>query len=168
MVTNYDSYFTEFNQIIQDQLEENIKLYYPESRQDCPNCYLDTFGAVSRSVSIYKSGGPIQFSDGMPCPYCDGLGYKAIEVTEEIAGRSYTINKPFLSGSGLNIPQGSYQFVCKYIHYPKIVMAKFMIPKTELKDYVNQRYYLVGQPDITGFKMNPVMYMTSYWAKQVS
>lgn len=167
MVTNYDSYFTEFNQIIQEQLEENITLYYPEARENCPNCYLDTFGAVARSVSIYKAGGPIPFSNGMPCPYCDGLGYKAIEVTEEIPGRSYITNKNFISAGGLNIPQGSHQFICKYTYYPKLVIAKFMVPRTELHDYVNQRYYLVGQPDISGFKMNPVMYMTSYWAKQV-
>jgi len=168
MVTDYDSYFTEFNQIVRDQLEENITLYYPEVRQDCPNCYLDTFGAVSRSVSIYRAGGPMPFENGMPCPHCDGAGYKAVEVKEEIAGRSYITNKPFVSGSGLNIPQGSYQFICKYTHYPKIIMSKFMVPRTKLENYVNQRYYMVGQPDVTGFKMNPVIYMTSYWARQVN
>jgi len=164
-MVNYDPYFKEFNKIIQEQLEENIRLYYPEIKTECPNCYLDTFGVAARSVSIYKAGGPIPFENGMPCPYCDGAGYKATENYEEITGRSYITNKDFISMSGLNIPRGAHQFICKSTFFPKIVMAKFMVPCTEIKDYVNQRYYLAGQPDVTGFKMNPIMYITSYWTK---
>jgi hypothetical protein len=161
----YDSYFSDFNQMISDELEESITLYYPESRSDCPNCYLDTFGAVNRSVSIYKAGGPEPFENGQPCPHCDGKGYEAVHETEVIPGRAYIKNKEFKNTSGINIPQGSYEFVCKHIYYPKIVRAAFMIPGTEIMDFVTQRYYLSGQPDITGFKMNPVKYLSSFWVK---
>lgn len=151
--------------MVRDELEESIKLYYPETREDCPNCYLDTFGTVSRSVSIYKVGGPAPFSDGMPCPYCDGKGYKAVEMTEVIPGRSYIVNKDFHNKSGINIPQGSYEFICRHTYFPKLVRAKFMMPVNEISGYTIQRYYLVGQPDVISFKLNPITYISSFWVK---
>lgn len=161
----YDGYFTDFNNMVQTELEESIKLYYPEVREDCPNCYLDTFGTVSRSVSIYKIGGPAPFDNGMPCPYCDGKGYKAVEVVETIPGRSYIVNKDFHNKSGINIPQGSYEFICRHTYFPKLVRAKSMMPVYELTDYMIQRYFLAGSPDVTGFKLNPIVYITSFWVK---
>lgn len=159
----YDSYFTEFNQIIQDELEEAIILTYPELRQECPNCYLDTIG-VSRSVSIYKVGGPEPFESGMPCPHCDGKGYKAVEQTESIPGRVYITAKDFMVAGNLMIPRGSIEFHCRHNYYPQLVMAKYSKPDNELIDYVSERYYLVGRPNSTGFVMNPVKHITSYWS----
>ena len=76
--------------------ERVATLVYPEKKEQCPNCYLDTLGTRTRSVSVYKAGGPYPFGRGMPCPYCDGRGYKAIEVEEDVA-------KAFLFGQGVSL-----------------------------------------------------------------
>lgn len=165
MVSQYTKYFTSFNDIVADELEEPITLVYPESRLDCPNCYLDTFGAVNRSVAIYKAGGPEPFENGQPCPHCGGKGYEAVEQTEVIMGRNYIVQKQFIDKSGLMIPEGTFQFVCRSTYMPKLLRCKYIIPNTNIQDFVNQKYYLLGQPDLPFFKMNPVKYLNSYWGK---
>ena len=75
--------FNIYNEAV-ELFERTVKLVYPEKKEQCPNCYLDTFVTRTRAVSVYKPGGPYPFSRGMPCPSCDGLGYKAIEAEENI------------------------------------------------------------------------------------
>jgi len=50
--------FTSFNQIVSDILEREATLIYPETKQECDNCYLDTMAGGTRSTSIYRVGGP--------------------------------------------------------------------------------------------------------------
>ncbi len=164
-MVNYDKEFAEFNNIISKHLEEKITLFYPERREECPNCYLDTFGTIDRSVSKYKENGPVPFENGMPCPYCDSKGYKAIEQTEDILGRLYKNNKEYNKKTGINIADGSITFICRIDYFSKIVSSKYMIPKDGLENLSNERYELTGHPEITSFVMNPVKYITSIWAK---
>ena len=64
-------------------------LVYPEKREQCPNCYMNTMGTRNKSVSVYRPGGPYPFDRGMPCPYCNGKGHKAVEVSDDITLRIY-------------------------------------------------------------------------------
>ena len=43
-------------------------LVYPEKREQCPNCYMDTMGTRNRSISNYRSGGPYPFERGNALP----------------------------------------------------------------------------------------------------
>ena len=164
-MVNYDSFFTNFNSIVQDNLEEQMRLYYPEIKEECPNCYLDTFGTGSRSVSIYKTGGPYPFDTGMPCPYCDGKGYKAIEQTEDLGARIYTDPKMFIKFGRINVPDGSMMLIFSIDKLPKFLRCKFLVPQTGLENHILERYYLNGQPEVTGFVMNPTKYLSSIWTK---
>ena len=83
-----NSVFNTYNEAVQ-LFERTAKLVYPEKKENCPNCYLDTMGTRTRSVSFYRTGGPAPFERGMPCPLCDGKGYKMIETTEDIEVRIY-------------------------------------------------------------------------------
>jgi len=165
MVKKYDSYFTDLNNMISDHLEENIKLIYPEVKQECPNCTLDTFAGMSKSSGKYKQGGPIPFEDGMPCPYCNGEGYKLIEKTENIPGRIYTSEKPYLKVKNVNIPEGSILFICKLQFFSKIMQAKYMIPICGIDNHTNELYQLNGQPEAVSFVLNPITYISSSWTK---
>lgn len=166
MVTKkYDSFFKSFNNMIMDELEEFITLYYPEKREECPNCYIDTFAGIMKTVSKYKNNGPMPFTNGMPCPYCDGNGYKSIEQKENIPGRIYTENKNYQTFKNLNLSSGQILFVCRIDFFTKILMSKYMRPVTEIHDLTIEKYELVGQPEHTGFTINPVKYITSIWKK---
>lgn len=168
MVTKkYDKFFRDFNNVISDELEQYIILYYPGTREECANCYLDTFAGINKTVSIYKNGGPMPFTNGMPCPYCNGNGYKSLEKTEKIPGRVYTSNNNFYRVKNINIPTGSIIFISRAEFFNKIQMASHMIPETELKNLTVEKYELFGQPEDTGFAINPVKYVTSVWKKAV-
>ena len=41
-------------------------LVYPEKREQCSNCYMDTMGTRNRSISKYRSGGPYPFERECP------------------------------------------------------------------------------------------------------
>ena len=94
--------------------ERVATLVYPEKKEQCPNCYLDTLGTRTRSVSVYKTGGPYPFGRGMPCPYCDGKGYKAIEAEEDVNIRIYWEPRQWKDiGMSINLPEGSIQVISK-------------------------------------------------------
>ena len=105
-------------------------LVYPEKKEDCPNCILDTMGTGNRSISMYQPGGPYPFERGMPCPYCGGQGYKAIESSDEITLRIYWDRKSWINvGTPIEIPNGSIQTIAFMTDLPKIEQCKFMLPK---------------------------------------
>ena len=69
-----------------DKLNEAILLFnktctlvYPEKQERCSNCFNNSIGG--RSVNSYRSGGPIPFNRGTPCPLCGGKGVKLVETT---------------------------------------------------------------------------------------
>jgi len=88
MVSIPSGAFNLFNEVVTDIFEKKIDIYYTPKREDCPNCKSSTLG-YSRSISEYVPGGPIPFSRGQQCPYCNGVGHKKIETTEEIPARIY-------------------------------------------------------------------------------
>ena len=52
--------FNVYNEAV-ELFERTVTLVYPEKKESCPNCYLDTMGTRTRSVSVYKPGGPYPF-----------------------------------------------------------------------------------------------------------
>lgn len=157
--------FTSFNQIVADVLERDAILIYPERKEECPNCYLDTFGIQARSVSIYKTGGPYPFDRGMPCPYCGGRGYKAVEKTEKIRTRIYYDRKYFNRiANSLNLPEGSIQTFTNMTYLTKIEQAKYLIPQyNNIEDYNLTKFEKVGPSIPQGFQQNPVKYVMTFW-----
>ncbi len=165
MVKKFDSYFQDFNNTISDHLETKVQLVYPEIKQECPNCVPDAFLGAYKSSGKYKQGGPAPFESGMPCPYCNAEGYKLIEKTENIPGRIYTSEQAYKKFKNMNIPNGSLLLVCRINFFSKIVQAKYMTPFSEIYNQTSERYMLDGQPEDTGFAINPVKYITSIWTK---
>jgi len=142
-------------------------LVYPEKREACPNCYMDTMGTRNRSVSSYKAGGPYPFERGMPCPYCNGKGYKAIETTEDITLRIYWNKKYWVDiGIPLDIPDGSIQTIGYMTDLPKINKSKYLIPKYDgIEAYDDMKYERMGMSYPQGFKQNTTKYIVTFWSR---
>ena len=49
--------FNVYNEAV-SLFERVATVIYPERKEECPNCYLDTMGTRTRSVSVYKADGP--------------------------------------------------------------------------------------------------------------
>jgi hypothetical protein len=161
------SVFTTYNEAVQ-LFERAAKLVYPEKKENCPNCYLDTMGTRTRSISVYRSGGPVSFERGMPCPMCNGKGYKLIETTEEIQVRIYWERKNWVDvGIPIDFPQGSIQTIANMTDLPKIDMAKYLIPTEygNISSYHTMKFTRLGASFPQGFKQNPTKYVVTFWER---
>lgn len=143
-------------------------LVYPEKKEDCPNCLLDTMGTRTRSISSYQPGGPYPFERGMPCPYCNGGGYKAVEVKEDITLRIYWDRKHWVDiGVPIDLADGGVQTIAHMTDLDKINKCKYMIPKYDgIENYNhNAKYEKAGSSYPQGFKQNETKYVVTFWKK---
>ena len=140
-------------------------LVYPPSRSDCPNCRQDTLGVRTKSVSVYVAGGPIPFQRGMPCPYCNGKGYKEVETTDEITLRIYWDRKFWVNvGPNIDIPDCSIQTIAYMSDLPKIQRCKYLIPNYDgLEKYSTKKFERAGTSYPQGFKQNDTKYVVTFW-----
>ena len=140
-------------------------LVYPEKKEDCPNCILDTMGTRNRSVSMYQPGGPYPFERGMPCPYCGGQGYKAIESSDEVTLRIYWDRKSWYNvGIPIDIPNGMIQTISYLSDLEKIEQCKYMIPNYDgIENYDKAKYEKNGPSFPQGFKQNTTKYVVTFW-----
>lgn len=166
MVSIPSGAFNILNEVITDLFEKPITLYYPDKKEECPNCYLSTLGTGTRSISIYKSGGPYPFGRGQPCPYCGGKGYKDIETTERINARIYWNKKDWVSFEAkMKLPDMSIQVIVKEIDLPKIQRSDYIIPEElNIHIYDKQRYRMSGAVRPQGFQQNYQKYYASFWS----
>jgi hypothetical protein len=161
------SVFTTYNEAVL-LFTRTAKLIYPEKKEDCPNCIMSTMGAGGRSISIYQTGGPYPFDRGMPCPYCNGKGYKAIEASDTITLRIYWDRKSWVkTGAEINIPDGGIQTIAYMTDMDKIEKCKYMIPVYDgIEDYdVNAKYEKTGVSFAQGFKQNETKYIVTFWTR---
>lgn len=91
----------------------------------CPNCIFDP--GLKKSSNKYKTGGPINFTLGTICPYCNGIGYYGETDIETIylaiiADQKKWINPP----TNIAIPDGSIQAIGKKIYLSDINRCKDM------------------------------------------
>ena len=88
MSINFNLLKMAYNQSIdsllsQDGLATECQLSYGVTKKNiCPNCVFDS--NLKKSANKYKTGGPIAFSLGRICPYCNGVGYYGEVIVENI------------------------------------------------------------------------------------
>ena len=161
------SVFTTYNEAVL-LFTRTATLVYPEKKEDCPNCIMSNLGTRNRSISIYQPGGPYPFERGMPCPYCGGKGYKAVEVTNDVTLRIYWDRKSWVDvGVPINIPAGSIQTIAYMTDLEKIEKCKYMIPKYDgIQNYdVNAKFEKTGMSFPQGFKQNDTKYVVTFWTR---
>tara|TARA_Y100001973_G_scaffold84179_1_gene125058 strand:+ start:379 stop:894 length:516 start_codon:yes stop_codon:yes gene_type:complete len=161
------SVFDTYNEAV-SLFTRTAKLVYPEKKEDCPNCILDTMGTRNRSVSMYQPGGPYPFERGMPCPYCGGAGYKAIESSDTVTLRIYWDRKHWVNvGTPIEIADGGIQTIALMTDIAKIEKCKYMLPRYDgIENYdPNAKYYRTGPSFPQGFKQNETKYVVTFWGR---
>ena len=125
-------------------------------------------GTRTRSVSVYKPGGPYPFGRGMPCPYCAGAGYKASETEEDIDVRIYWEPRQWRDiGFAVNLAEGSIQVISNMNLLPKLDNAKYLIPKSygNISNYHTMKFTRASVAYPQGFKQNPEKYAVTFWER---
>ena len=121
---------------------------------------MNTMGG--RSVNYYRSGGPIPFNRGTPCPLCGGKGFKSIEATDSVEVRIYYRRRDFIDvGFQADVPNNVVQTVGYMSDYVKLTRAKELLVDTGT--YNKGRYKRISEPYVQGFKQNPTQYIVIFW-----
>lgn len=157
-----------FNSCIDELLRANslslpCKLIYEGSSFDeCENCYIDP---VSRkSSNRYKSGGPLQFSNGQICPNCRGLGGTYNESSEVLNLLVLFDYKYWLNfNSKIHSPDGLVQTISKLEDFPKIQKCQKIIIDTNISNYTESYFERNSEPQPAG--LGSSSYFFTYWKK---
>ena len=123
---------------------------------------MNTMGG--RSVNYYRSGGPIPFNRGTPCPLCGRKGFKSIEATDSVEVRIYYRRRDFIDvGFQADVPNNVVQTVGYMSDYVKLTRAKELLVDTGT--YNKGRYKRISEPYVQGFKQNPTQYIVIFWER---
>ena len=140
------------------------KLIYEPKDLECVNCYLSPDTGVS--TSIYKSGGPIPFTNYTMCPYCGGRGRLQTEETENIRLRVYFNQKQFIQTAQTQhivISGDTIQVIGYMTDLPKMQRAKEMTVDTQVEGYKEYRFQPLSTPIPWGFMHD--RYFTQLWKR---
>jgi hypothetical protein len=127
----------------------------------CPNCIYDV--GLKKSSGKYKTGGPIPFTLGKICPYCNGVGFygeqkSTIGYLAIIWDYKKWINPP----PTINNPEGFIQTICDKTYLNDIRKCKdITIIYNETGS--NPVFKLYGQPNPAGLGDNN--YLFCIWEK---
>ena len=155
------SAFTKLNEAIL-LFNRTCTVVYPERRQKCENCVVNTLGG--RSANFYRAGGPIPFSRGTNCPLCGGEGFKNIETTESVELRIYYNSRDFIDvGFTADVPNNVIQTVGYMDDYEKLTKAKELL--IDIGKHNQGRYKRISEPYNQGFKQNPTQYVVIFWER---
>lgn len=135
-------------------------VYESTKLQACPNCIYDPIG--KKSANLYKSGGPLVFSNGQTCPYCLGQGTTLnYSSEEEVYFALLTNAKDFIST--LNEPNVVAQTICSISYIDKIRKCSKIIFNTNITNLSNNIFIRANEPQPVGLGDNK--YIFTNWAR---
>jgi hypothetical protein len=127
----------------------------------CPNCIYDV--NLKKSSGKYKTDGPILFSLGQICPYCNGVGSYGLEKSEFgylaiLWDYKKWINPP----PEIKNPNGFIQTICDKTYLANIRQCKDMTVIYH-ESNANPVFRLYGEPNPAGLGDNN--YLFCMWEK---
>lgn len=138
-------------------------LHFGTTKRDiCPNCIYDV--NLKKSANKYKSGGPIPFTIGQLCPYCNGIGFYGENNTENIFlaviwDYKKWINTPY----NIADPSGFIQTICDKSKLSSIRQCKHIDIIYPGSNNKYQRFQLFEEPTPAGLGDNN--YLVTLWKK---
>lgn len=169
MVVNFTSLKSIYNYHLDQLLDstglstECILNFGVSKKNLCPNCIFDV--NLKKSSNKYKPSGPVPFTMGKICPYCNGIGYYGetnIETVYLAVIWDYRkwINPPL---NTLNIPEGMIQTICNKTLLQSIRQCRDMDVKYPGQSNKYHRFQLYGEPNPGGLGDNN--YVICMWKK---
>jgi len=139
-------------------------IYSGGKKTTCPNCEIDAINGCS--AHIYKSGGPIPFTTGSPCPTCNGVGFIYTEASDSfyMAVLWNELRAKFINlGIKLDDKTIYAQSICAIEKHPMIIKAQSAVLNTNLEGYGMQRYERESDP--TPFTFGYKTYIVTLWRR---
>jgi hypothetical protein len=145
-------------------LAKSCLLVYPSTFVECPNCVRDPIGG--KSANRPRSGAPVPFTAGQPCPVCSGKGQKEVEQTEEITLKCNWEPKTFVKVANLDVrvPYSLVETKGFLTDLPKILKADHLVVNLPIASYLRQKFRLEGEPGDPG-NIIQGRYFTAVWRR---
>lgn len=122
----------------------------------CPNCIYDP--SLKKSSGKYRTGGPVPFAQGRPCPYCNGVGYYGIEKIEHgFLAIIWDYKKWFNPPPQIANPNGFIQTICHRDYLAQIRQCKD-ITVIYSTNGSNPVFRLYGEPNPAGLGDNEYVF----------
>jgi hypothetical protein len=140
-----------------DGLTTKCRLNFGVTKKNtCPNCIYDP--ALKKSSNKYKNGGPVPFTLGKLCPYCNGVGYYGEEKTEDIYLAVISDHKKWINPpANVAIANNMIQTICSVDHLYSIKKCKDLtIILSQNLD--NPKYNLFSDPTPVGLGDNKFLF----------
>lgn len=136
-----------------DDIGVNCKIVYPPKDSECVNCVFDY--NTGRSSDIYKTGGPISFTNFSTCPVCYGVGKLYQEQTDTVKLRVYWDVKNWVEVENKIVsPDGTGQIIGYITDLVKVKRAKEIILNSNMQNIQEIRCHLLGEAAPWGFRKN--------------
>lgn len=126
-----------------------ILTYEGSKFTQCVNCIYDVIGG--KSSSRYRSGGPIVFQNGQPCPMCNGSGKVSLTSTSTVYLMPIWDSKQWIVNQPLNIAKIQVQTMSKITTYDDIMKAAKVIIDEGISKYGTRDFVRIGDPEPLGF-----------------
>ena len=129
------------------------------------NCILDP--KTKRSSNIYKSGGPLPFSNFGLCGRCHGRGRLTFESTENITLRTYHNPSDFINigGSDWGVTQGIVMIIGYLDDLPKVENATKILLNSNIEGI--RKYFAQRHGEMVPFGLgSPKRYFLGYVERQ--
>lgn len=143
---------------------KTCKLVYPQKMDSCQNCIIDP--DTGTSTGIYKTGGPVSFTNYTICPVCGGEGRLYTELTDNINLRVYFNQKQFIQLNefkSITIDNDTIQIIGYIKDLPKLERAKELIVDTSIEGYKSYSFQPLSAPNPWGFRHN--RYFVQLWKR---
>lgn len=135
-------------------------VYESTKLQQCPNCIYDPIS--KKSANLYKSGGPLVFSNGQTCPYCLGNGTTSnYSSEEEVYFALLTNSKDFLGA--VNEANIAAQTICSIKYLDNIRKCSKIIFNSNISSLSNNIFIRSNEPQPVGLGDN--RYIFTNWAR---
>lgn len=143
-----------------NQLGKHVWLDFDPIKSYCRNCLFDVMR--NRSKGIYRSGGPIPFSDGRRCPWCHGYGFEETSVNECImALLKWNPREADDYGISMSDYQGVVRIKTYLTHVPSLIKAKTAIVNYDISNMLKLRVKKIKGPIPVGLRED--RYCISFW-----
>lgn len=143
---------------------KNCRIIYPQKWNECPNCQLDI--DTGQSTGIYKTGGPVTFTNYTICPMCNGEGRFSVNESETIKLRVYFNKRDFIKiekGAGIVIDADTIQIIGYMADLPKLERAQELVVDTNVEGYKQYSFQPLSAPLPWGFRHNN--YFVQFWKR---
>mgnify|MGYP003120897427 CR=1 FL=1 len=120
--------------IISSEIGQVCQLIYPVTKKSvCPNCVYSP--RERKSSNIYKSGGPVPFTNHTICPWCGGEGRSSRPVKEDIRVRVYWTQRDWLITVPAEYADSSVMIIGYMTDLPKIEKADRILLNKDVSAY---------------------------------